>query len=38
MANVGRLTEQKGHRYLFEALKLVKEIREFKLLVVGKVN
>ena len=37
MANVGRLTEQKGHRYLFEALKLVKkEIREFKLLVVGK--
>jgi glycosyltransferase involved in cell wall biosynthesis len=33
---VGRLTEQKGHRYLFDAVSLVKEyIKPFRLLIFG---
>lgn len=40
IANVGRLTEQKGHRYLLEALSILKnkfdKFNKFKVLIVGK--
>jgi glycosyltransferase involved in cell wall biosynthesis len=37
ISNVGRLTEQKGHQFLFEALSIVKNnYDKFKVLVVGK--
>lgn len=36
ISNVGRLTEQKGHKYLLDALALVKRERtDFKVLIVG---
>lgn len=37
IGNVGRLSRQKGHKYLVEAVKLIsEEIDNFKVLVVGK--
>lgn len=37
IANIGRLTGQKGHKFLFEALSIVKnDYNDFKVLVVGK--
>ena len=37
IANVGRLTEQKGHKYLLQAVDLMREqLQEFKVLIVGK--
>ncbi|ADL13652.1 glycosyltransferase [Acetohalobium arabaticum] len=37
IGNVGRLSRQKGHKYLVEAVKLLsEEINNFKVLVVGK--
>lgn len=35
LAVVGRLVEQKGHRYLFEALSMLNGRRKVKLLVIG---
>lgn len=37
IANIGRLTEQKGHKYLIKAVDLIRrEVKEFKVLVIGK--
>ncbi len=37
ISNIGRLTEQKGHIYLFKALSIVKnKFDKFKVLIVGK--
>lgn len=37
ISNVGRLSPQKGHKYLLKAIKLIKNnIKNFKVLIVGK--
>ena len=37
ISNVGRLSRQKGHKYLLKAIKLIKKrIKDFKVLIIGK--